>query len=127
MESTSLDFETISKKLEALAESQQQRKKASVELLDKVRPALLKAHEKKVAIGKLAEFLKENGIAVSVPTLRSYFRGLPGVKVRKRLKKKHNKHQNNAPAEMPSTVKEPDEKKLPPRLARQLNHEQKQT
>lgn len=122
MEST-LDFEQISKKLEALAESQpDQRNGKSIELLNKVRPALLKAREKKVPFKTLAEFLKENGIVVGSTTLRRYLNALSsGKKARKRQKKKSTVNLSNVPTEESQAVQQLAEKKLPPRLARHTN------
>jgi hypothetical protein len=83
-----VDFESVSSRLESLAQSGELRKRKSVsDLLDRVRPALLKARESKVSFVALAAYLNENGIPVSEPTLRQYLQKLPG---RKKPRKRKN-------------------------------------
>lgn len=80
-----LDFESVSQKLETLAESGELRRRKTVaDLLDKVKPALMKARENKVPFSALAAFLKDNGIPVSEPTLRQYMQALPNAKKNRR-------------------------------------------
>jgi hypothetical protein len=119
IEST-LDFESVSKKLETLTDSGELRRRKTVaDLLDKVQPALLRARENKVPFSALAAFLKESGIPVSEPSLRQYMNALPvAKKSRKQPVKKASKaavvpakSSAEPPAETPS-------KKRPPRLAR---------
>ena len=85
-----VDFESVSSRLESLSQSGElRRRKTMADLLDRVRPALLKARENKVSFSALADFLKENGIPVSEPTLRQYLQKLPGrKKPRKRSKRR---------------------------------------
>ena len=84
IEST-LNFESVSRKLEKLAESGELRRRKTVaDLLDKVKPALIKARENKVPFSALAAFLKDNGIPVSEPTLRHYMQALPNEKKNRR-------------------------------------------
>jgi len=109
-----VDFESVSKRLETLAESGElKRRKTVADLLEKVRPALLKARENKVPFKALAAFLKESGIPVSEPSLRQYINALSVAKKsrRKRVKKFAPKREQPA---SPEAAK----KKLPPRLAR---------
>lgn len=123
IEST-LDFESVSQKLENLSNSGELRRRKTVaDLLDKVRPALLKARENKVPFSALATFLKESGIPVSEPTLRQYMNALPSAK----KSRKRPAIKSAAPEEpaVSSSMKKPaessvksDSKKRPPRLAR---------
>ena len=98
-----LDFESVSKKLETFVESGElSHRKTVADLLDKVRPALIKARENKVTFSALAEFLKTNGIPVSEPTLRQYMNALPDARrTRKRVAKKAPVP---TPSEPPSNV-----------------------
>lgn len=112
-----VDFESISRKLEALTESGQlKRRKKAADLLDKMRPALMKARENKVPLRTLTAFLKDSGIPVSKTTLQTYLSTLPNAKKtrKRRVKKVAPKREPTAPAEA-------TKKKLPPRLARRAN------
>ncbi len=71
-----IDFESVSSRLVELAESGELKKRKTVaDLLDRVRPALEQAREKKVSFAALADFLVQSGIPVSEPTLRQYLQG----------------------------------------------------
>lgn len=115
IEST-LDFESVSQKLEKLADSGELRRRKTVaDLLDKVKPALMKARENKVPFSALATFLKESGIPVSEPTLRQYMNALPEAK----KTRKHPAKKTAPPAKPVAEPPAPSEsKKRPPRLAR---------
>jgi hypothetical protein len=131
-----IDFASVSSRLEKLSENGQlKRRKTVADLLDKVKPALLKAREKRVTFAVLTEFLRENGISVSEPTLRQYLRAQEGapserkLKRRKAVKRSASTPENGAveetkvasepePKVEPSSVKNDEKKKLPPRLAR---------
>lgn len=78
-----VDFESVSFRLEELAQSGELRKRKTIaDVLDRVRPALLQARENKVSFVALAKYLSESGIPVSEATLRQYLKGLGGGKKR---------------------------------------------
>jgi hypothetical protein len=117
LEST-VDFESVSKKLDALAASGTFRRRKSVtDLLDKMKPSLVRARENKVPLRTLAAFLKDSGIPVSEPTLRRYMNALPDAKKSRRQPSKRPV-KKVAPAPEPPASPEAAKKKLPPRLAR---------
>jgi hypothetical protein len=119
----SVDFESVAQKLDNLSASGglKRRKKVS-DLLDKVKPALLRARENKVSLQSLTEYLVSSGIPVSEATLRHYLN----------LEKKGQKRRTQPPRQpstqpafsssansaAPAPVSETSTKKLPPRLAR---------
>jgi hypothetical protein len=116
-----IDFESVTQKLDNLSTSGglKRRKKVS-DLLDKVKPALLRARENKVSLQSLTEFLNSSGIPVSEPTLRHYLnlekRG--GKRRTNRPRKPSTKPASPPSVKSPAPVSEPSTKKLPPRLAR---------
>lgn len=118
-----IDFESVSSRLESLAQSGELRKKKTMaDLLDRVRPALLKARESKVSFVALATYLNENGIPVSEPTLRQYLQKLPGRKKPRKRKNGRVKPPVKAPA-LPSQNAQNEAfsegRETSPRVARQ--------
>ena len=111
-----IDFESVSNRLLTLSEhGELKRRKTIADLLDKVRPALEQARERKVSFAALTQFLSESGIPVSEPTLRQYLRGIAKKKGRKKTKSKI------VPApehKSPELVAESPTQQRPPRLAR---------
>jgi hypothetical protein len=118
-----IDFESVTKKLDNLSTSGglKRRKKVS-DLLDKVKPALLRARENKVSLQSLTDFLNSNGIPVSEPTLRHYLNlekgGRKGRTNRPRQPSPKPASPPSGKSAAPAPVSEPSTKKLPPRLAR---------
>ena len=81
-----IDFESVSSRLMQLSENGGlNRRKTITDLLDKVKPALEQAREKKVSFAALTQFLKESGIPVSEPTLRQYLRGVGNLQTTSKL------------------------------------------
>ena len=132
---STVDFESVSRKLETLAESGELRRRKTVsDLLDKVRPALLRARENRVPFTALAAFLRESGIPVSEPTLRQYINAQSGGKkpARKRPRRASEVASEAArkpakdaaatkavkPAAAAAEAPASEGRKLPPRLAR---------
>ena len=122
-----LDFEAVSRNLETLtASGGLKRRKTVSDLLDKVKPALVKARENKVSFQALTEFLISSGIPVSEPTLRQYLSaGKKNKKRRSNLGVKLEKKSMVTVSSVSPVSSEPKTsmtldpvKKLPPRLAR---------
>jgi hypothetical protein len=111
-----IDFESVSNRLIQLSENGGlNRRKTITDLLDKVKPALEQARERKVSFAALTQFLKESGIPVSEPTLRQYLKGAVTAKPKKKAKRAV------APKATPKStpeVKAEVSHKAPPRLAR---------
>jgi hypothetical protein len=117
-----IDFESVNQKLDALIATGglKCRKKIS-DLLDRVKPALLRARESKVSLQSLTEFLNSSGIPVSEPTLRQYLNLEKGAKRRVSRSRKQSAKTVSPPAVKtvaPALVSEASTRKLPPRLAR---------
>ena len=120
-----VDFESVSSRLESLAQSGELRKRETVsDLLDRVRPALLKARENKVSFVALAAYLNESGIPVSEATLRQYLQKFPGVKKRRKRTKGRVKPPVKTPPPPAQNAQETpgsttsEEKATSPRVAR---------
>jgi hypothetical protein len=115
-----VDFESVGQKLEMLAESGElKRRKTVADLLDKVRPSLLKARANRVPFKALAAFLEESGIPVSEPSLRQYLNALPDAKKSRRKPMKKSAQIAASPtAEIREEQPPASSKKRPPRLAR---------
>lgn len=120
-----VDFESVSSRLESLAQSGELRKRKTVsDLLDRVRPALLKARENKVSFVALAAYLNESGIPVSEATLRQYLQKFPGVKKRSKRTKGRVKSPVKTPPLPPQNTQETPgeaasvERATSPRVAR---------
>jgi hypothetical protein len=68
-----VDFQSLSKRLNALTENDNHRRKTVFDVLDKVRDDIISARRKrKVSYHVLAKELTGAGIPVSEPTLRKY-------------------------------------------------------
>jgi len=110
----SIDFQAVMEKLDALSTSgSPHRHKSVTDLLDRIKPALLRARQSHVPLLTLTAFLRENGISVSEATLRRYFRA-QGIRSRHRKVKV-------VPLPEQPPVNLPSKTNLPPRLARRNN------
>ncbi len=115
---SSIDFQAVMEKLDHLSTSgSPQRHKSVYDLLDRVKPALLRARQSNVPLTTLTSFLRENGISISEATLRRYFHGQGARPKTRQRKVKVVPLAVQPPAELPS--KSPST--LPPRLARRIN------
>jgi hypothetical protein len=114
-----IDFESVTQKLDNLSSTGalKRRKKVS-DLLDKVKPALLRARENKVSLQSLTEFLNGSGIPVSEPTLRHYLNLEKGGKKRRTKSPRQPSAASPPSGKSSAPVSETSGKKLPPRLAR---------
>jgi hypothetical protein len=121
-----LDFEALSKNLDQLTASGGLKRRKSVhDLLDKMKPALLRARENRVSLEALTKYLVTSGIPISEPTLRLYLSEAKGGKSKKKATKNDTKLSTRVTSptepvtvtEKPSTETNPP-KKTPPRLAR---------
>jgi transposase len=109
----SIDFQAVMEKLDTLSTSRSsQRQKSVHDLLDRIKPALLRARQSNVPLPTLTAFLRENGISVSEATLRRYFHA-QGIRHKTRQRKV-------APLPEQPHVNLPSKTKLPPRLARRI-------
>jgi hypothetical protein len=117
-----IDFESVNKKLDNLtAMGGLKRRKKISDLLDRVKPALLRARESKVPLQSLTEFLNSSGIPVSEPTLRQYLNLEKGGKRRARRSRKPSAKAVSLPSvknAAPARASDALTRKLPPRLAR---------
>jgi hypothetical protein len=121
-----LDFETLSKNLDTLTASGGLKRRKSVhDLLDKIKPALLRARENRVSLEALTKYLVTSGIPISEPTLRLYLSEAKAGKSKKKVKKSDTMLSNRvtSPIESvtitpPPSIETNPAKKTPPRLAR---------
>lgn len=115
----SIDFQAVTEKLDHLSANGPRKRQSSVtDLLDKVRPALLRARQNKVSLVALTASLQESGLSVSEATLRRYLHA-HGV----RHKVRHRKVKVAPLPEQPALELPPKTpSNLPPRLARRINH-----
>ncbi len=113
----SIDFQAVMEKLDTLSTSgSAQRHKSVYDLLDRIKPAILRARQSNVPLPTLTAFLRESGISVSEATLRRY---LHAHGVRHKIRQRKVKVVPLAvqpPVDLPS--KSPST--LPPRLARRI-------
>ncbi|CAN5625844.1 hypothetical protein BH09VER1_BH09VER1_14210 [soil metagenome] len=115
----SIDFQAVTKKLDNLSANGPQKRQSSVaDLLDKVRPALLRARQNKISLAALTAALQESGLSISEATLRRYLHA-HGVR-----RKTHHRKVKIAPLLGQPAVELPPKtpSNLPPRLARRINH-----
>lgn len=75
-----VDFSMIGKGLAELSGVVFKRRKTIADLLEKVKPELVQAHKRGVSFGQLAEYLRGQGIPVSVTSLRNYLNVQSGGK-----------------------------------------------
>ena len=75
-----IDFGQVSQKLTQFAASGAGRRKTVVDLLDKVKDALMQARSNGASYRAMATFLNESGLPVSEPTLRQYLKTQGGGK-----------------------------------------------
>jgi hypothetical protein len=127
----SINYEEVTKRLETLTTSGNfTRRKKVTDLLEKLKPALLRARENKVPLKTLASFVRESGIPITDANFQKYLRNINPIPVRtKKRKKIRSKSENlepvlKQPLEKTETVLPPKNepsamsKKLPPRLAK---------
>jgi hypothetical protein len=115
----SIDFQAVTEKLDNLSASgSRKRRKSVTDLLDKVRPALLRARQNKVSLAALTASLQESGLSVSEATLRRYLHAHDA-----RHKTRHRKIKVAPLPGQPAVALPPKtSSNLPPRLARRINH-----
>jgi hypothetical protein len=123
-----IDFNSVSQKLTQFATSGAGRRKTVIDLLDKVKDALLEARSNGASYRALAAFLNESGLPVSEPTLRQYLREHGAQKRRQKArsvaKPKAEPAQPRQPARKPavappraSTAQRSDHESGGPRIA----------
>jgi len=113
---SSIDFQAVMEKLDTLSTNGSlHRHKSVTDLLDRIKPALLRARQSHVPLPTLTVFLRENGISVSEATLRRYLHA-HGLRHKTRQRKV-----KVAPLPEQPPVHLPSKTTLPPRLARRSN------
>ncbi len=93
-----IDYESLIKKLDALSVTGEfsERRKVT-DLLDKLKPALLRAREKHVPIRVLAKYVIDSGIPLTEATFRKYLAGYePKKKKSRAFNRKKSKPETSA-------------------------------
>ncbi len=133
-----IDYESLIQKLDALCVTGEfsERRKVT-DLLDKLKPALLRAREKHVPVRVLAKYVIDSGIPITEATFRKY---LAGYEPKKKKSRSLNRKKGTPEKSVGNTLEndvtivsspvlpvlekvvpesgKPSEKILPPRLAR---------